>query len=114
MKIIPAIDLMEGKVVRLVKGDPANKTIYSDSPLEIAKRWEKSGADMIHVVDLDAALQTGRNNIGIISEIIKAAELPGRAAGGIGSMEGENELFQRGPSRVFLGTLPYKALSAFP
>jgi phosphoribosylformimino-5-aminoimidazole carboxamide ribotide isomerase len=112
VKIILAIDLMEGKVVRLVKGDPANKTIYSDSPLEIAKRWEKSGADMIHVVDLDAALQTGRNNIGIISEIIKAAELPVQVAGGIRSIEAVNEMFQMGASRVVLGTLAYKDPSA--
>ncbi len=58
MKIIPAIDLMEGKVVRLYKGDPNKKTIYSDNPLEIAKKWESAGADMIHLVDLDATLGT--------------------------------------------------------
>ena len=56
MKIIPAIDLMEGKVVRLYKGDPNKKTIYSENPLEIAKKWEAAGADMIHLVDLDATL----------------------------------------------------------
>ena len=54
MKVIPAIDLMDGKVVRLVKGDPKNKTIYSDNPIAIAKKWEKAGADRIHIVDLDA------------------------------------------------------------
>ena len=47
MKIIPAIDLMEGKVVRLYKGDPSKKTIYSENPLEIAKKWESAGADML-------------------------------------------------------------------
>ena len=61
MKIIPAIDLMDGKVVRLYKGDPKNKTIYSDNPVEIAKKWEFAGADMIHVVDLDATLGSGEN-----------------------------------------------------
>jgi len=59
MKIIPAIDLMEGKVVRLYKGDPNKKTIYSENPLEIAKKWESAGADMIHLVDLDATLGRG-------------------------------------------------------
>ncbi|MEW6589375.1 MAG: HisA/HisF-related TIM barrel protein, partial [Thermoproteota archaeon] len=61
MKVIPAIDLMEGQVVRLVQGKPQNKTVYSDKPQEIAKRWEKDGADMLHIVDLDATLQRGSN-----------------------------------------------------
>ena len=61
MKIIPAIDLMEGKVVRLYKGDPKNKTIYNDNPIEIAKKWETAGADILHVVDLDATLGYGEN-----------------------------------------------------
>nr|MBC8251140.1 1-(5-phosphoribosyl)-5-[(5-phosphoribosylamino)methylideneamino]imidazole-4-carboxamide isomerase [Candidatus Nitrosopelagicus sp.] len=70
MKIIPAIDLMDGKVVRLYKGNPKNKTIYSDNPVEIAKKWESSGADMLHVVDLDATLGIGKNTK-IIQEISK-------------------------------------------
>jgi Phosphoribosylformimino-5-aminoimidazole carboxamide ribonucleotide (ProFAR) isomerase len=56
MKIIPAIDLMDGKVVRLYKGDPTQKTVYSDDPVDIAKKWESAGADIIHLVDLDALL----------------------------------------------------------
>ena len=61
MKIIPAIDLMGGKVVRLYKGNPENKTIYSENPIEIAKKWESSGADILHIVDLDATLGSGQN-----------------------------------------------------
>ena len=61
MKIIPAIDLMEGKVVRLYKGAPNKNTISSENPLEIAKKWESAGADMIHLVDLDATLGSGSN-----------------------------------------------------
>ena len=61
MKIIPAIDLMDGKVVRLYKGDPTKKTIYSDKPVEIAKKWESAGADILHIVDLDATLGNGEN-----------------------------------------------------
>ena len=49
MKIIPAIDLMDGKVVRLYKGDPKSKTIYSDNPIETAKNWESAGADILHL-----------------------------------------------------------------
>ena len=52
MKIIPAIDLMGGQVVRLYKGNPENKTIYSENPVEIAKKWESAGADILHIVDL--------------------------------------------------------------
>ncbi len=59
MKIIPAIDLMDGNVVRLYKGDPENKTIYSENPVEIAKKWESAGADILHIVDLDATLGRG-------------------------------------------------------
>ena len=66
MKIIPAIDLMNGEVVRLVKGNPEQKTVYSDNPVQIAKKWEDPGADMLHLVDLDATLGLGEN-----SEIIK-------------------------------------------
>ena len=59
MKIIPAIDLMDGQVVRLYKGDPKQKTVYSDDPMSIAKQWEEDGADMLHIVDLDATIGTG-------------------------------------------------------
>ena len=62
MKIIPAIDLMDGNVVRLYKGDPKNRTIYSDNPIEIAKKWESAGADILHVVDLDATIGSGENS----------------------------------------------------
>ena len=61
MKIIPAIDLMNGEVVRLFKGDPNQKTVYSNNPVEIAKKWENSGADMLHLVDLDATIGLGDN-----------------------------------------------------
>ena len=61
MKVIPAIDLIDGKVVRLVKGDPKNKTVYSDDPIKTAIKWESAGADALHIVDLDATLGTGSN-----------------------------------------------------
>jgi phosphoribosylformimino-5-aminoimidazole carboxamide ribotide isomerase len=59
MKVIAAVDIMGGSVVRLVKGNPANKVEYSNDPVEIAKKWQLVGADMLHVVDLDAAFSTG-------------------------------------------------------
>jgi len=74
MLIIPAIDLLEGRVVRLTKGDPAHATVYSEEPLKVAKKWEKEGAELLHVVDLSAALGEG-DNAAIIKKIIKAMEI---------------------------------------
>ena len=81
MKIIPAIDLMEGKVVRLYRGDPKKKTIYSENPLEIAKKWESAGADMLHLVDLDATLGTG-SNFELLKDIAESVKIPVEVAGG--------------------------------
>ena len=106
MKIIPAIDLMEGKVVRLYKGDPSKKTIYSDNPLEIAKKWESAGADMIHLVDLDATLGKGAN-FEILGNIAKSVKIPVQIAGGLRNekiIESTLEFAQR----AVIGTLAFK------
>ena len=105
MKIIPAIDLMEGKVVRLYKGDPSKKTIYSDNPLEIAKKWESAGADMIHLVDLDATLGSG-SNFDTLRSIAKSVKIPVQVAGGLRNekiIESALEFAQR----VVIGTLAF-------
>ena len=106
MRIIAAVDLMEGNVVRLVRGNPANRITYSNDPVETARRWETEGADMLHTVDLDAALDTGKNNTKAISEIIRAVQIPVQVAGGIRSIEAIDEML--GPkkaARIVLGTL---------
>ena len=103
MKIIPAIDLMDGKVVRLYKGDPKNKTIYSDNPVEIAKKWEFAGADMIHIVDLDATLGSGEN-LKIIQEISKNVSIPLQVAGGLRTEEKISTVLDFA-SRVVIGTI---------
>ena len=82
MKIIPAIDLMNGEVVRLFKGDPNQKTVYSKNPVEIAKKWEDSGADMLHLVDLDATIGLGEN-YETLREISKNISIPVQVAGGL-------------------------------
>ena len=105
MKIIPAIDLMEGKVVRLCKGDPDKKTIYSDNPLDIAKKWESAGADMIHLVDLDATLGSG-SNFETLRSIAKSVKIPVQVAGGLRNekiIESALEFAQR----VVIGTLAF-------
>ena len=106
MKIIPAIDLMSGQVVRLYKGDPKQKTIYSDNPIEIAKKWEKNGADMLHIVDLDATLGLG-SNIPIIKKIIENVSVPVEVAGGLRDESIVMDTAQIS-ARVVLGTLAFK------
>ncbi len=103
MKIIPAIDLMDGKVVRLYKGDPKNKTIYSGNPVEIAKKWESFGADILHIVDLDATLGTGEN-FKIIKQISKNVSIPLQVAGGLRTEEKISEVLDFA-SRAVIGTI---------
>ena len=106
MKIIPAIDLMEGKVVRLYKGDPNKKTIYSENPLEIAKKWESAGADMIHLVDLDATLGRG-SNFEALGNIAKSVKIPVQVAGGLRNETIIEEALEFA-QRVVIGTLAFK------
>ena len=110
MKIIPAIDLMEGKVVRLYKGDPSKKTIYSDNPLEIAKKWESAGADMIHLVDLDATLGRG-SNFDLLKNIVESVKIPVQVAGGLRNEKIIEEALKFA-TRVVIGTLAFKDKTA--
>ncbi len=110
MKIIPAIDLMDGKVVRLVKGNPESKTVYSDNPLEIAKKWQSAGADMIHLVDLDATLGRGSNKE-IIRKIVSDVSIPVQVAGGLRDEQTINETLNFA-SRIVLGTIAFKNKNA--
>ena len=106
MKIIPAIDLMDGQVVRLYKGDPKQKTVYSDNPVEIAQKWEKNGADMLHIVDLDATLGLG-SNLSIIKKIIENISIPVEIAGGL---RDESIVMDAAhiSKRIVIGTLAFK------
>jgi len=106
MKIIPAIDLMDGKVVRLYKGDPNQKTVYSDNPIEIAQRWEAAGADILHLVDLDATLGIG-SNLNIIKKILKTLTIPVEVAGGLRDKSLVLEMAKLS-ERIVLGTLAFK------
>jgi len=106
MKIIPAIDLMDGKVVRLYKGDPNQKTVYSNNPIEVAKQWESAGADILHLVDLDATLGIG-SNIEIIKKILDAVSIPVEVAGGLREKPLVLEMAQLS-QRIVLGTLAFK------
>lgn len=106
MKIIPALDLMDGQVVRLYKGDPKQKTVYSDDPVSVAKKWQKAGADMLHIVDLDATIGTG-SNLDLIEKISKELSIPVEIAGGLRN----EEIIDRAISfsnRVVIGTMAFK------
>jgi phosphoribosylformimino-5-aminoimidazole carboxamide ribotide isomerase len=106
MKIIPAIDLMDGKVVRLTNGDPKLKTVYSDDPLTIAKKLQDDGADMIHLVDLDATLSLG-SNFSIIEKIVKTLSVPVQVAGGLRDEETIDKVITFA-QRIVIGTLAFR------
>ncbi len=106
MKIIPAIDLMDGQVVRLYKGDPNHKTVYDNSPIDVAKRWEYAGADILHLVDLDATLGMG-SNLDVIKKILDAVSIPVEVAGGLRDKSLVLEMANLS-KRVVLGTLAFK------
>ncbi|MGY5152469.1 MAG: 1-(5-phosphoribosyl)-5-[(5-phosphoribosylamino)methylideneamino]imidazole-4-carboxamide isomerase [Candidatus Nitrosopumilus sp. bin_6a] len=106
MKIIPAIDLMNGQVVRLYKGDPNQKTVYSSDPVNIAKKWESAGADILHLVDLDATLGIG-SNIEIIKKILESISIPVEVAGGLRDKSLVLEMAKLS-KRIVLGTLAFK------
>ncbi len=109
LKIIPAIDIMDGQLVRLSKGDPSTKQQYwTHSPLEAAKKWAELGAEMIHIIDLDAALGK-KPNTELILEIAEAVESPLQVGGGIRSIETAQRLLDGGVERIILGSMPIKA-----
>jgi phosphoribosylformimino-5-aminoimidazole carboxamide ribotide isomerase len=112
MRVIAAVDIMGRSVVRLVKGDPANKVVYSSDPVETAKKWEAAGADMLHVVDLDAAFQTGSSNAEIVKRIaVEAVKIPVEVAGGIRTTEAAEDMLSKA-SMAVLGTMAYSEQEA--
>lgn len=104
MKIFPAIDLYEGKAVRLLKGDYNALTVYSENPIEIAKDFESQGATELHTVDLEGARDGGTPNIDIIKSFVENTSLNVEVGGGIRSMETVKAYLDAGVRRVILGT----------
>jgi len=104
MKLIPAIDLMDGKCVRLIKGDFNKSKQFSNNPAIQAKSWEDQGATSIHIVDLDAARSGKVSNDKSIISIREATNLPIQIGGGIRSEERIKELFSFGIDKVIMGT----------
>ena len=104
MHLLPAIDILEGRAVRLAKGDYAKVTVYNDDPADQAQRFEEAGATWLHVVDLDGAKSGVPENIAIIERILEKTLLKVEVGGGIRSLGTVQRLYDAGVSRVVLGT----------
>jgi phosphoribosylformimino-5-aminoimidazole carboxamide ribotide isomerase len=101
--VVPAIDLREGRVVRLLRGRIEDTVVYTDSPAEAACRWEREGALRLHVVDLDAAV-LGRPQLDAVAEIIAAVSIPIEVGGGVRTIDRAEDYIGRGAERVIFGT----------
>lgn len=104
MNIFPAIDLYEGKAVRLLRGDYAKMTVYSTEPLSVARDFEAKGATCIHLVDLEGAKNGTTPNLSVVEQIAKETALFTEIGGGIRSMETVERYLNAGVDRVILGT----------
>lgn len=104
MNIFPAIDLYQGKAVRLFKGDYAQMTVYSENPAEVAQDFRNKGANYIHLVDLEGAKSGKPENLDTIRQIIETVDLFVEVGGGIRSMETVETYLSSGVNRVILGT----------
>ena len=108
MIIYPAIDLIDGKCVRLINGDFNKKKIYNFNPINVAKKFKKDGAEWLHVIDLDGAKNQYNRQIKLIKSIIKNSGLRVQVGGGLRSFEDINELIKIGAERIIVGSLAIK------
>ena len=104
MKLYPAIDLYDGKAVRLYKGEYQQMTVYNENPLAVAQDFQKAGAACIHLVDLEGAKFGTTPNIGVIAKILEQTELFVEVGGGIRTLETVDAYLSLGVNRVILGT----------
>ena len=105
MIIIPAIDLKDGRCVRLAQGDFKRVTVYSEDPVEIAKKWQENGAERIHVVDLDGSLAGSPQNNDVIQKIVEEIDVPIQVGGGIREIKTIETYIGIGVHWVILGTM---------
>jgi phosphoribosylformimino-5-aminoimidazole carboxamide ribotide isomerase len=104
MLVIPAVDLKDGRCVRLRRGDLREETVYSEDAAGTALRWERLGAKLLHVVDLNGAVDGHPRNLPQIEAILKTVSIPLQVGGGIRTLETVKQYLSRGISRVVLGT----------
>jgi phosphoribosylformimino-5-aminoimidazole carboxamide ribotide isomerase len=108
MLVIPAVDIQGGRAVRLYEGDPSRETVYYENPVEAALHWQKQGARMLHLVDLDAATGRGENRA-VLREVAGAITIPFEVGGGVRTVGAGREILALGASRVVVGTAAVKA-----
>jgi phosphoribosylformimino-5-aminoimidazole carboxamide ribotide isomerase len=108
MILLPAIDILEGKAVRLARGDFDQRTVYDTDPLEAARRWAHAGARALHVVDLDGARTGIPVNLEHVRRITAALALPVQVGGGIRSIEAVRDVIAAGAARIVLGTAAFE------
>jgi len=113
MQIIPAIDIQGGKVVRLTKGKFEDSKIYSNSPVEVAKKWKNQNTGYLHVIDLDGAKTGKLVNLGQIEKIVKSSSLSIQVGGGIRDRKITKQLLDIGVDRVILGTIVEEKFDVF-
>lgn len=107
MLVIPAIDLKDGKCVRLFKGKEGTETVFSENPADTARKWEDSGARWIHVVDLDGAFTGEPRNMDVVRDISSGVSCAVQVGGGIRNIETVRKYFSLGVNRVILGTAAF-------
>lgn len=110
---IPAIDILEGKVVRLEKGDYQKVEVFSTSPLLVARKWEEEGAPFLHVVDLEGAKSGYPVNFPVIKELIQKVGIPVEVGGGIREVSSFMDYLDAGAERVVLSSIVVKNPSVF-
>lgn len=105
MEVIPAIDLLDGKCVRLYQGDYAQSEIFNDNPVAVARSWQEQGATRLHVVDLDGAKSGKTTNLSAIEAIVKAIDIPVQVGGGLRDRDSIERLLKLGVQRGIVGTV---------
>lgn len=108
MIVVPAIDLKQGRCVRLKQGDMAQETVFSDNPVEMALKWESAEASLLHIVDLDGAVTKKPVNHYVIKEILSTVKIPVQVGGGIRDADTVGMYLSWGVDRVILGTVAQK------
>ena len=104
MMIIPAVDIKDGRCVRLQQGEMDRETVFSNNPALMAQRWQEAGAELLHLVDLNGAIDKKPKNLTTIQAILDAVHIPVQLGGGIRDMDTIATYIDRGVSRVVLGT----------
>lgn len=104
MEIIPAIDLKGGKCVRLYQGDYSQETVFSEEPVDVARRWQELGARRLHIVDLDGAARGQLCHASLIEEMARSVEIPLQLGGGLRRLDVIEQVLELGVERAILGT----------